>query len=149
MLLTLCNDFMLPETLDDLIGKEIAAAYNPKRKDKFRPTSQALENDESKQFNIKTLQGLWGMTAPIQNPNTPKVLNMIWAGIVDLMGTQHAALKSVMFEEDIESNLLYTLATGSKGTGTPQVAPQAAPPVQNQNNIPQGQAEQQVRAATV
>lgn len=147
MLLTLCNDFMLPETLDELIGKEDAMAYNPKRKDKFRPTSQALENDESKQFNIKTLQGLWGMTAPIQNPNTPKVLNMIWAGIVDLMGTQHASLKKVMFEEDPETVLLYQLATGSKGTGSPQAPPPAAPPAQNQQGTPQPQPEQQARMA--
>uniref|UniRef100_A0A6M3KAX1 Portal protein n=1 Tax=viral metagenome TaxID=1070528 RepID=A0A6M3KAX1_9ZZZZ len=147
MLLTLCNDFMLPETLNDLLGKEVAMEYKPKRKDRFRPTSQALENDESKQFNIKTLQGLWGMTAPIQNPNTPKVLNMIWAGIVDLMGTQHAALKSVMFEDDPETVLLYQLATGSKGTGTPPAGPQAAPPMSNQQGTPQRQPEQQMRSA--
>jgi hypothetical protein len=148
MMLTLCNDFMLPDTLEEIVGKELADAYNPKRRDRFRPASQALQSEESKQFNIKTLQGLFQMTAPIQNPKTPMVLNMIWAKMVETMGTPYTQMKKVMFEEDPYTMLLYQIVTGGKGgQGTPPSSNPMAP-TQNQLGMPQQPAEQMTREAT-
>ncbi|HHT9146689.1 MAG TPA: hypothetical protein ACFYD4_13620, partial [Candidatus Wunengus sp. YC61] len=148
MLLSLCNDFMLPETLENLIGKELASAYNPKRKDKFRPVSQALETEESKQFKLKTWQGLYAMDASVQNPRTPMVLNYIKGQMLSLMDGDFSVYKKYMFMEDPESVLLYQLATGSKGTGSPPAGPNPMAPPQNQNPIKQSGMEQQVRQAT-
>ena len=148
MILTLCNDFMLPATLEAIIGEEMAVAYNPKRKDKFRPVSQALENDESKQFNIKTLQGLYQMTTSVQNPNTPKVLNMIWSQMVETMGTPYTQMKKVLFEDDPQTLLLYQMATGAKGTPSAPTPQNPGMPPQNQLPGTQSQAEQQTRAAS-
>ena len=137
MILTLCNDFMLQETLEKLIGKELAMAYNPKRKDKFRPVSQALMSEESKQFLIKAWQGLYGMSAQVPNPKTPMVLNYIMGQMLDLMGGKFKAFKKYMFEEDPQTMLLYTLATGASGGGTPQAPPNPTAPPSNQNGQPQ------------
>jgi hypothetical protein len=147
MLLTLCNDFMLPATLDDLIGEEAALAYNPKRKDKFKPVSQALETEESKGQKLKTWQGILGIIAPMQNPKTPFAVNYILGQMLETMGGSFNHFKKYMLDEDPESVLLYQLATGSKGTGSPPAGPQAMPPQQNQQGIPQGRTEQNVREA--
>jgi hypothetical protein len=148
MLLTLCNDFMLPETLEELIGKEDAMAYNPKRKDKFKPVSQALETEESKQFKIKSWQGILGMVGGIQNPKTPMVVNYIIGQILELMGGGFKTFKKYMFEEDPSTMLLYTLATGGKGPmgGSPPASNPMAPP-SNQMGMPQQGAEQMARGA--
>lgn len=145
MLLTLCNDFMLPETLEEIIGKEYAMAYNPKRKDKFKPVSQALETEESKAYKLKTWQGMLGMVAPIQNPKTPTVVNYILGQMIEVLGKNFSHFKKFMFEEDPETMLLYTLATGAKGQGSPPAMNPAAPP-QNQMGTPQPGAEQNARA---
>jgi len=147
MLLTLCNDFMLPETLDDLIGKEAALAYNPERKDKFRPVSQALESDESKAQNLKTWQGVLGIIAPMNNPKTPMAVNYIVGQMLEIMGGKFSHFRKWMFEEDPEAVLLYQLAIGSKGTGSPPTGPNPAAPMQNQGQIPQGSTEQMTRGA--
>jgi hypothetical protein len=136
---------MLPETLEDLIGKESALAYNPKRKDKFKPVSQALETEESKAYKLKTWQGMLGMVAPMQNPKTPMVVNYIVGQMIEIMGKNFSHFKKFMFEEDPETMLLYTLATGAKGQGSPPAMNPAAP-MQNQGQITQGGAEQNTRA---
>ena len=145
MLLTLCNDFMLPETLENLIGKELAMAYNPKRKDKFKPVSQALDTEENKAQKLKTWQGLYAMDAGVQNPKTPMVLNYIKGQMLELMGGDFKVYKKFMFEEDPETMLLYQLATGAKGAPAPPAPPPAQAPPSNQNGLPQGQAEQMTR----
>lgn len=144
MLLTLCNDFMLPETLEELVGKEQATNYNPKRKDKFKPVSQALETEESKMFKVKSWQGVLGMVQAIPNPRTPMVLNYIIGQILELFGGSFKTFKKFMFEEDPQSVLLYQLATGAKGGGSPPAMNPMAPP-QNQQSIPQSQTEQITR----
>jgi hypothetical protein len=146
MLLTLCNDFMLPSTLEELIGDN-AQYYNPKRKDKFRPVSQALETDESKQFKIKAWQGIMQMAGSVPNPKTPVVLNYAMGQILELMGGSFSHFKRFMYEEDPETNLLYTLATGAKSMPSPPAAPNPGAPSQNQQGTPQPPAEQATRAA--
>jgi hypothetical protein len=146
MLLTLCNDFMLPETLEELIGKEDAAAYNPKRKDKFRPVSQALETEESKQFKIKSWQGILQMVGGMQNPKTPMVVNYIIGQVLELMGGGFKTFKKYMFEEDPTTMVLYQLATGGKGQGSAPAGPPPGMPPQNQQGNPQRPPEQQTRA---
>lgn len=148
MLLTLCNDFMLPDTLDKLIGKENAKVYNPKRRDKFKPVSQALETESSKQFNIKSLQAVLGMIAPIQNPKTPMMVNMLVGEIMETMGKKFKVYKKFMLNDDAETNLLYQIVTGSKGgMGSPPAGNPMAPQ-QNQMGLPQQPAEQMTRGMT-
>lgn len=145
MILTLCNDFMLPETLEDLIGDD-AQYYRPERKDKFRPVSQALETDESKQFKIKAWQGIMQMAGSVQNPKTPTVLNYCIGQVLELMGGNFKAFKKYMFEEDEQSILLYQLATGAKGTPTPPAPLNPGMPPSNEQGIPMRQPESQVRS---
>ena len=138
MILMLCNDFMLPQTLEALLG-ESAFAYNPKRKDKFKPVTQALETEEGKQFKIK----MWDMIASkvIQmgatNPKTPMVMNYIMGQVLELMGSSYKAFSKFAFEEDPQKIMEWLMLTGSKGMmGAP---PQGSPnpnPTQNQMGMP-------------
>ena len=145
MLLTLCNDFMLSETLEKLIGKEKAMAYNPKRDDKFKPVSQALETEESRMFKIKSWQNILGMVQAVPNPRTPMVLNYIIGQILELMGGSFKAFKKFMFEEDPRSVLLYQLATGAKGMGSAPTVPSPAPTQNQMSSLTQSPTEQQAR----
>jgi len=148
MILTLCNDFMLPETLEEIVGAELAAAYNPKRKDKFKPVSQSLDSDDSKQFKINTWKTLAQTAASLQNPKTPMALNYCFGKIIELLGDNFKEFKRFMFEEDPVTMLLYQLATGSKGGAMPPGSGQGLmAPQQNQMGLPMPMSEQQTRAA--
>jgi hypothetical protein len=145
MLLTLVNDFMLPETLEELLGPD-AFAYNPKRKDKFKPVSQALETEESKQFKLKTWQGILQMVVGMPpNPKTPMVVNYAIGQMLELMGGQFSHFKKFMFEDNPEAVALYQIATGAQGgQGTPPTGPSMTI-TSNQQGIPQAGAEQMTR----
>lgn len=144
MMLTLCNDFMLPQTLVDLIGKD-AFFYNPKREDKFEPVSQSLETEESKQFKIKLWDQILGRIVGFQNPKTPMAINYILGQVLELMGGDFKHFRQFMFEEDQKTNMLYMLATGAKGQGATANAPGGPGMPQNQYALPQPGAEQMTR----
>jgi hypothetical protein len=146
MLLTLCNDFMLPQTLEQLVGEQ-AFSYNPKQKNKFRPVSQALETEESKNFKMKMIDQIMGRIVNFPNPKTPMVINYLMGMWLEAAGKNFKHFKEFMFSEDPEINLLYQIVTGG------QIPAQQSPDMggggpSNQNGIPQGTAEQGARAAT-
>lgn len=145
MILTLCNDFMLPKTLLDLIGQD-AYFYNPKREDKFVPVSQSIETEEGKNFKVKMWDQILGRVVAIPNPKTPQVVNYIMGQILELMGGDFKHFKKFMFEESAEANLMYQLATGAKAQqgGAPTPNAGGGGP-QNQYMLPQGGAEQMAR----
>jgi hypothetical protein len=145
MLLSLVNDFMLPETLVELIGEELAMAYNPKREDRFIPVSQALETEDSKQFKMSMIDQLMGRVVSIPNPKTPMVINYLMGMWLDLAGGNFKHFKKFMFEEDPQMNALYQAVTGGKMMGSTPNANMM--PTQNQTGLPQPGQEQQVRAA--
>lgn len=144
MILTLCNDFMLPQTLMDILGNDVYA-YNPKREDKFEPVSQALETEESKSFKVKMWDQILGRVVGLQNPKTPIVVNYILGQILELFGGDFKHFKKFMFSEDPQANMLYQLATGAKGQGSTPDAPGGPGQAQNQTGLPQGGLEQMVR----
>lgn len=144
MLLTLVNDFMLPETLEEILGQD-AFAYNPKREDKFKPVSQALESEETKQFKIKTWHSILQTVAPMQNPKTAMVINYCIGQMLETMGGSFKHFKKFMFEDNPQAIALYQLATGAQpNAGTPPTMPNAQPP-SNQAGLPQQGAEQMTR----
>ena len=145
MVLTLVNDFMLPQTLETLIGPD-AAFYNPGRKDRFKPVSQSLETEHSKEFKIRMWDQIVGRISGIPNPKTPMAINYILGQVLELMGGDFKHFKQFMLEESPEANMLYMLATNSKGMmGGQQTPMQGGPPMSNQMGIPQGMAEQSMR----
>ena len=147
MLLTLCNDFMLPQTLVELIGPDLARFYNPNRDDKFVPVSQALETEESKAFKVKMLDQILGRVVALPNPKTPMVVNYLLGEVLETLGGDFKHFKKFMFSEDVEANMLYMLATGAKGQGqgsTPN-APGGPMVPQNQAGLMQPMAEQMTR----
>jgi hypothetical protein len=122
----------------------LAAVYNPKRRDKFKPVSQALETEASKNYKLKVYQGILGMVGGVQNPKTPLVINYLIGQMIEIMGGDFSHFKKFMFSEDETTNLLYILATGAKGMPSPAAPPQMAQP-QNQLGMPQRPQEQQAR----
>ena len=142
MILNLVNQFMLPETLIELIGED-AYFYQPNRNDKFKPVSQALESEESKQFKIQTWQSLFGIAASVPNPKTGMVLNFMLGQILDALGGDFKLMKKFMFEDSPQANALYQIMVGG-GMGPQQPEPTGGGP-QNQTGLPQSTREQQVR----
>uniref|UniRef100_A0A6H1ZN18 Portal protein n=1 Tax=viral metagenome TaxID=1070528 RepID=A0A6H1ZN18_9ZZZZ len=138
MLLTLCGDFMLPQTLKKILGED-AQFFNPEREDRFKPVSQAIQTEESKKFKIKMWDQLLGRLVAFPNPKTPLVINYIMGQVLELMGGDFKHFKKFMFEEDIKSNFLYALATGQgRGMlqgGTPNM-PGGPNPQSNQAGLP-------------
>jgi hypothetical protein len=144
MILGLCDDFMLPETLEEILGAD-ARFYNPNREDRYKPVSQALETEASKQFKIRMYDQLLGRIVQMQNPKTPMVVNYIMGQIIELMGGNFKHFKQFMFSEDPSTVLLYQLATSGGGSApTPNQPPGAMAP-QNQVGLPQGNQELQTR----
>ena len=145
MLLTLCNDFMLPQTLEKLVGEE-AYLYNPGLTTRFRPVSQSLETEESKNFKMKMIDQIMGRVVNFPNPKTPMVLNYLMGMWLEAAGKNFKHFKKFMFSEDAELNLLYQLVTG--GSMPMQQSPEmGGGGPSNQQGIPQSTPEQQVRGA--
>lgn len=142
LLLALINEFMLPQTLEKYLG-ELAEYYNPRREDRFKPVSQSIETEESKQFKIKQYTQLIGLVSSVPNPKTAMVLNYIIGQILELSGGDFKHFKKFMFDESPESILLYQLATGAKPQQAKQ--PQQSGGPQNQTGLPQTGAEQNAR----
>jgi len=148
MLLSLCNDFMMPDTLNKLIGEEDARAYNPDREDRFKPVTQAIETEESKQFKIKMWDQILGRVVSIPNPKTPLAVNYILGQVLELMGGDFKHFKKFMFSEDPKANMLYMLATGGgQGQGSTPNAFGAPGMVSNQAQLPMTGQETGVREA--
>ena len=145
MLLTLCNDFMLPQTLETLVG-ENAYNYNPNKMARFRPVSQALETEESKNFKMRMIDQIMGRIVNFPNPKTPMVINYLMGMWLEAAGKNFKHFKEFMFSEDPEINLLYQLVTGG-GIPQQQTPDMGGGGPSNQQGIPQGTAEQDVRAA--
>ena len=145
MLLTLCNDFMLPQTLEKLVGEQ-AYLYNPGLTTRFRPVSQSLETEESKNFKMKMIDQIMGRVVNFPNPKTPMVINYLMGMWLEAAGKNFKHFKKFMFSEDAELNLMYQLVTG--GSMPVQQAPdmKGGGP-SNQQGIQQSTPEQQVRAA--
>jgi hypothetical protein len=104
-----------------------------------------LETEHSKQFKIKTFQSLYQIAAQVPNPKTAMTMNYIMGQILELMGGDFKVYKKFMLEEDPSTMLLYQLATGAKGMGTPPMT-NPMTPAQNQQGMAQPPAEQQTRA---
>jgi hypothetical protein len=145
MLLTLCNDFMLPQTLEKIVGRELAASYNPRKLNLFRPVSQALETEESKHFKMRMIDQIMGRIVNFPNPKTPMVVNYLMGQWLEALGKNFKHYQKFMFSEDPEINLLYQLATGGNTPGLQQVADLAGGGPSNQQGIQQGTAEQNTR----
>ena len=143
MLLTLCNDFMLPQTLEKLIGEQ-AYSYNPGLVTKFRPVSQALETEESKNFKMKMIDQIMGRVVNFPNPKTPMVLNYLMGMWLEAAGKNFKHFKKFMFSEDPEINLLYQMVTGGSVPMQPSPDMGGGGP-SNQKGIPQSTPEQAVR----
>jgi hypothetical protein len=145
MLLTLCNDFMLPTTLEKMVGPELAYNYNPNKLNLFRPVSQALETEESKNYKIRVIDQLLGRVVNFPNPKTPMVVNYLMGMAVEALGKNWKHFQKFMFSEDPEINLLYQIATGGNTPGLQQIADMAGGGASNEQGVPQGQAEQNTR----
>jgi hypothetical protein len=142
VLLSLCSDYMLPQTIQKFCGDD-AQYYNPQREYRFRPVSQAIETEEGKNFKIKMWDQVLGRVVAMPNPKTPMVVNYILGQILELMGGDFKHFKKFMLTEDPEVILLYQLATGQKGMGsTPNMGGGG---MSNQMGLPQSTMEQGTR----
>lgn len=145
MILSMVNTFMLPETLIELVGEELAVAYNPKRKDRFFPVSQALEPEFQKQFKVKMLDQVLGRIISLPNPKTAMSANFIIGQILETVGGDFKLFKRFMLEEDPIAIAMYQAVIGKSAAIAPSTPNMGGPMAQNQQGLPVGAQEQVVR----
>ena len=153
MILNLVNDFMAPETLMNILGPELLQYYNPNRKDKFKPVSQGLETDSSKQAKLSGWMQLLQVVQGSQNPKAPMLLNFIIKEVAKLMGKEYEQINQFLLDEDPMNNMMYQMALAQGGQPQqgggqqPQDLPKEGGGPQNEQGLPQSPEEMMVRQA--
>lgn len=130
--------FMKPETGQKLLGDKVFD-FDPTLDYFYRPLSQSIETEYSKQANINRLIQLYGMTAQVQHPDTVKQLNLITTKIYELMGDEFSNFRKKLLAENVPITPQGGGQNELPGPGGGAEAPS------NQNGIPQGAEQAQVR----
>lgn len=118
--------FALPETAEKMMGKKVFD-FNPFLDHTFKPVSEAIETEYSKNTKLNIYNNQFAQVASIPNPNTLKVLNKILLKTGRLLGDEHEEVIEALFDEESEF-------TGTQGgIGTPANA--GGSPV-NQTGLP-------------
>jgi len=131
MILQMTYQFAKRETGEKLMGDKIYA-FDPTKEYFYKPVSQTIETEYSKQTKINQLIQLIGYIAQVQNSNTAQAVNYMLAKIMSYMGDE--------FE-----NFAQHLLTPGEPTGGVQAVPGNTPAPSNQYGVPQSSMEMMAR----
>lgn len=124
--------FAKPETGLKLMGEKVYN-WNPWRDDYYyKPVSQSIETEQSKQMKINKWIQVLGFIGQIQHPDMVKQVNYVLSQIYKYMGDEFVNFKNKMLNENVR-------ITGGGG-GSPE-GQQNMEPASNQNQIPQSAVE--------
>ena len=116
---------------------------------RYVPAAASVKMEHQKESQTREDIQLIQIFSAINNPNTPKILNILWGNILRNrdMPQQAAMFDEDYFEPGSEEGRLGQLMdkVGGKGPARPPLG--GAPP-SNQNNVPMTGSEQGVRAGT-
>jgi hypothetical protein len=90
--------FAKPETGVDLMGTKVFN-FNPKLEYFYKPLSQSIETEESKNAKIKQLTGVMQIVATSQNPNATGIVNYFLVKMLSLMGDEMVNYSSKLLDE--------------------------------------------------
>jgi len=135
MILQMTGKFAHPKTGEKLMGDKMYD-FDPNADYYYKPITSAIEPESSKFQTRKDTTTMFGYSAQVQNPNTPKVLNALLKIFYASFGDKYEGI-SAMYDEQAP------MMPPTQGGGV--AAPEAAMPVSNQNNLPMSAMEQAVR----
>ena len=116
------------ETAIKLLGDKIMS-FNPDGDYYWKPVSQAIETEYSKNSKIKQLSTVIGMVAPMENPKTPVLVNHMIAKILTLQG------------EEMEQYANFLLDPNATTIGGNEQAAPSEGGTSNQAGLPQSEME--------
>ena len=132
MILQMTYAYADPETGHQLMGDKVFD-FNPNLDFYYKPVSQAIETDISKNSKITRWTNILGQIVNVQHPDAPKIFNFVFLEIVKLMGDEYENVMGSLL--DPTKAMMPAQTTG----GAP------GPSVSNQYRIPQSGGEQQAR----
>ncbi len=138
MIIMMSSQFMLAETAIDMLGEELALAFNSDLDYHYKPISESIETDATSGAKIDRLNTALGYVMNSQNAKTPAVANGILKRIFKLMGKEEEEITSELFDED---SPMQPPPAGGGG----QPAPSPGSPVQsavNQSGMAQPSQQQ-------
>jgi len=100
MIIQMASQFMLAETAIDMLGEEVALAFNSDLDYHYKPISESIETDSTAGAKIDRLNTALGYVMNSQNAKTPAVANGILKRIFKLMGKEEEELTAELFDED-------------------------------------------------
>lgn len=126
--------FATLQTMQERLG-DLLEDFDPTQDYAYKSITSAIETEHGKNAKIRTLLQQLQVSASIENPNTPLVVNKINAMIFDLLGAEYDDIKDVLLDESVGGG-------GSVGS-----LPNAQPltPTSNQQGLEQTNLEQNVR----
>lgn len=141
MILNMTWQWADDQTGDELMGEKVND-FNPSLDYFYKPLSQSIETDQSKDAKIKQLTAILGYMANTPQPK-PEMLNYILARIFMLMGDEYVNISDKMFAPDED-------LSGEQGNNAPGSVPTGPAgvtqvPLSNQAGIEQSVEEQNVR----
>jgi len=139
MILQMTWQFAHEDTAIKLLGsEETLLAFDPANDYYYKPITSSIETEYAKEAKVRNLTAIIGYVSQVPNPNTLKVVNMLIADIMDLMGKEIAQYKEMLFDE----------SAPAPETGADQQAG-AGMPASNQSGVPQSPQEQAARGNVV
>jgi hypothetical protein len=134
IILQMTGKFAHPKTGYQLMGEKLYD-FDPNADYYYKPVTSAIEPEASKFQTRKDTTTMFGYTAQIPNPNTPKVLNQLLKIFYETFGDKYEGL-GAMFDE--RAPPMPPTQGGMIEAGGPQ-------PASNQSNLPMSAMEQQTR----
>jgi hypothetical protein len=128
--------FAKPETGMNLMGEKVFD-FNPSRNYWFKPLSQSIEPEYSKNAKVQQWSTILGYVAQVQHPKAVAMFNYIMGEVVKLMGDETANFADKFLNEDEPLQPPDGAGAGMVGGG--------GMPVSNQNNVPMSGAEMGTR----
>ena len=126
MILQMTWQFAHEDTARKIFGDdEMLLGFDPAGDYYYKPVTSSIETEYSKEAKIRNLTAIIGYVSNIPNPNTLKVVNMLLADVMDLMGKEIAQYKDMLMDEaaPLEGGSDQQKGTEmpkSNQTGTPQ-----------------------------
>jgi hypothetical protein len=133
MIVQLTAQFAQELTAKKLMGEKLLA-FDPMKDYWYKPVSQAIDSEQSKNNKIKNWITILGYVSQIQHPDAMKQINHILTQVYTFMGDEYVNFGKQLYDESVP-------AQGGAGQQA-----QSSEPVSNQNAVPQSQAEQLTRS---
>jgi len=138
MILQMTWTFAKPETGLKLMGEDKVYDFNPTLHYMYKPLSQGIETEYSKDQKIQRILTMFGYVANIPHPDTIKLINFMCSKVFLLMGDE--------FSQFADALLDMNKPMQTQGQGGQQALPAPGGGASNQYGAPQSVIEQGARS---